>query len=213
MSALAFLHQAVDLFLHLDVHLAAIIAQFGVLTYVILFVIIFCETGLVVTPFLPGDSLLFAAGAFAAKGSFNVVLLFFLLWLAASLGDACNYAIGALVGPHIFLRLGLLKQKHLDKAHGFYERHGGKAIVFAQFIPVVRTIVPFVAGVARMTYSRFALFNISGTFAWVGLFVFAGFFFGGIPMIEKNFSLVILAIIVISSLPPLVEFLRSRRAA
>ncbi len=202
-----------DLFLHLDTHLASVIVQYGTLTYLLLFVIIFCETGLVVTPFLPGDSLLFAAGAFAARGSFQPALLFIVLGFAALLGDTVNYAIGHAVGPKVFARdYRFLNRGHLLKAEQFYEKYGAKAIIIARFIPIIRTLAPFVAGIGKMNYGKFILYNIIGGLAWVALFVFAGFFFGNIPAVEKNFSLVILAIIVLSLAAPLVEYVRAKRS-
>ena len=209
---MGFLLQVIDVFVHLDVHLQAIISQYGALTYAIIFVIIFCETGLVVTPFLPGDSLLFAAGAFAARGSFSFPLLFVLLWVAAVGGDAANYAAGAFIGPKVFTdRLKLLRKDHLKLAHDFYERHGGKAIIFARFLPIIRTVAPFVAGMARMTYSSFSFYNVIGGFVWVLLFLGGGYLFGNIPAVEKNFSVVILLIIVISVLPGVIEFIKHKR--
>jgi membrane-associated protein len=207
-----FLRQALDVFLHLDHHLAQIIERFGAGSYLILFLIIFAETGLVVTPFLPGDSLLFAAGTFAALGSFNVVLLMTLLLVAAILGDSVNYWIGARIGPPAFSgRVRFLKREHLVRTQAFYEKHGGKTILLARFIPIIRTFAPFVAGVGRMSYGRFLAYNVAGAVLWVPLFVLAGFFFGNIPAVRANFTLVILAIIAVSLLPVLVEFLRSRR--
>lgn len=206
-----FLQQVIDLFLHLDVHLQEIIAQFGVLTYIILFLIIFCETGLVVMPFLPGDSLLFAAGAFAARGSFNPFVLFVLLFIAAVLGDSANYAIGSRIGTAVFKRdYRFLNREHLQKAELFYEKHGSKTIIMARFLPIIRTLAPFVAGVSKMNYSKFFLYNIVGGLLWVGGFVFGGFFFGNIPAVEENFTIVILAIIVISFVPGTIEFVRHR---
>lgn len=204
-----FLQQAIDLILHLDVYLDLIIDRYGIFTYLLLFLIIFCETGLVIMPFLPGDSLLFAAGAFAAKGSLSIAVLFFLLGFAAIAGDSLNYAIGAYVGPKLFMdKLHLLKKEHLDRAHVFYERYGAKAIVFARFIPILRTVVPFVAGVAKMTYPNFVYYNVLGGLIWITLFLLGGFFFGSISFVEKNFSLVILAIIVLSILPAVTEVTR-----
>lgn len=209
---MSMLHAFIDLFLHLDVHLQSVIERFGALTYALLFVIVFCETGLVVTPFLPGDSLLFAAGAFASRGAFNITFLFLLLWFAAVAGDAANYAAGAYIGPRLFTdTLRLLKKEHLERAHAFYEKHGGKAIVFARFIPIVRTVAPFVAGMARMTYAHFSSYNVVGGLLWVSLFLGGGYLFGNIPAVEKHFSAVILVIIVLSLIPGLVEFVRSRR--
>lgn len=197
-----FLQRLIDLFLHLDIHLAALIEQFGALTYAILFVTIFCETGLVFTPFLPGDSLLFAAGAFAARGSFNPVLLTVLLGVAAIFGDSCNYWMGGVLGRRVFKEhRKLLSLENLRATEEFYRRHGSKAVVFARFLPMFRTIVPFVAGVAHMSYPVFVFYNVLGGVVWVTLFVWGGYFFGGIRVVEENFSLVILAIIVVSMLP------------
>lgn len=205
------LSQAADLFLRLDVHLEAIIASYGALTYLLLFLVVFCETGLVVMPFLPGDSLLFAAGAFAARGSLSFGFLFLLLAAAAVAGDAVNYAAGATVGPRFFRdTLHLLKQEHLDRTRRFFEAYGGKAVVFARFVPIVRTVAPFTAGVGKMTYARFALFNVAGGILWVALFLGGGYLFGNIPAVEKNFSAVILGIIVLSLVPPLVEAVRAK---
>ncbi|MHB8971394.1 MAG: DedA family protein [Pirellulaceae bacterium] len=201
----------VDLFLHLDKHLDVVIQDYGAGTYVILLVILFCETGLVITPFLPGDSLLFAAGTFAARGSLDVHLLFVLLAAAAIAGDTANYWIGATLGPHAFSgKYRLLNQRHLQRTHEFYERHGGKTIVLARFIPIIRTFAPFVAGIGAMNYSKFILYNVAGGIAWVAVFVYGGYFFGGLEVVRRNFTLVILAIILISVLPIVVEFCRSR---
>jgi membrane-associated protein len=199
-----------DFILHIDVHLDEIIRQYGTWTYAILFLIIFCETGLVVMPLLPGDSLLFAAGAFAARGSLDPVFLFFLLTVAAIGGDTVNYWIGRYIAPRMKRGIPLVKQKHLDRTHAFYERHGGKTIIIARFIPIVRTFAPFVAGVGAMTYGKFLTYNVVGGIVWIALFVFAGYFFGNIPAVEHNFTLVIFAIIFLSVLPPLVEFARHR---
>ncbi len=205
----------IDFILHIDVHLAEIISQYGIWTYAVLFGIIFAETGLVITPFLPGDSLLFAAGAFCAKPEtgLNVHLMAVLLWLAAILGDTVNYWVGAKVGPAVFSREDsiFLRKKHLERAHGFFERYGGRAIILARFVPIVRTFVPFVAGVGSMTYSRFIVYNIVGGFVWIYFFTYAGYFFGAQPFIQKNFKLVILAIIFLSVLPIVFEFVRARR--
>jgi membrane-associated protein len=203
----------IDLFLHLDRHLNEIIQDYGVWTYLILFLIIFCETGLVVTPLLPGDSLLFAAGALAATtGSpLNVAFLFFLLTLAAILGDTVNYWIGAYIGPRAFSsKSRFLKKEYLDRTHEFYEKYGGKTIIIARFVPIVRTFAPFVAGVGSMTYWRFIVYNIVGGILWVAICVFSGYIFGNIPFVKNNFSLVVLAIIFISILPGLIEFIRHR---
>jgi membrane-associated protein len=206
------LSSLVDLFLHLDTHLKSVIDQYGTLTYVLLFAIIFCETGLVVTPFLPGDSLLFAAGAFAALGMMRVDLLIVLLIVAAILGDTVNYWIGHWIGPRAFSgRIPLLRQSHLERTHAFYERHGGKTIILARFIPIIRTFAPFVAGIGAMHYPRFIIYNVVGGIAWVLIFTLGGYFFGNIPAVEHNFTLVILAIIVVSVLPGIYEFMRERR--
>ncbi len=204
------LYQFVDLFLHLDKHLDVIIQDYGTWTYLILVAIIFCETGLVVTPFLPGDSLLFAAGTFAARGALDVHILFLLLAVAAVLGDTANYWIGAAIGPRAFSgKYRLLNQRHLQRTHEFYERHGGKTIVLARFVPIIRTFAPFVAGIGAMNYPRFITYNVAGGVAWVGLFVYGGYFFGGLELVRQNFTLVILAIIFISVLPIAIEFARS----
>lgn len=206
------LSAAVDLFLHLDEHLKVIIADFGVWTYLILFLVIFFETGIVVTPFLPGDSLLFAAGTMAAGGSFDVALLFVLLTAAAILGDTLNYHIGQFFGPRVFeqKKIRFLKKEHFDRTHEFYEKHGGKTIIIARFMPIVRTFAPFVAGVGSMTYGRFLSYNVIGGVAWIAIFIFGGFFFGSIPFVQNNFEMVILGIILISVLPALFELLRHR---
>lgn len=204
------LYQFVDLFLYLDKHLDVIIQDYGTWTYLILVAIIFCETGLVVTPFLPGDSLLFAAGTFAARGALDVHILFLLLAVAAVLGDTANYWIGAAIGPRAFSgKYRLLNQRHLQRTHEFYERHGGKTIVLARFVPIIRTFAPFVAGIGAMNYPRFITYNVAGGVAWVGLFVYGGYFFGGLELVRQNFTLVILAIIFISVLPIAIEFARS----
>lgn len=202
-----------DFLLHLDRHLAEIIGQYGIWTYLILFLIVFAETGLVVTPFLPGDSLLFAAGTFAGLGSLNPWVLFGLLSVAAVAGDTLNYWVGRWVGPRAFSgEIRWLRQDYLDRTRAFYERHGGKTIVLARFIPIVRTFAPFVAGVGEMHYGRFIAYNVFGGIFWVGLFVFAGYLFGNIPVVQENFTAVIMGIIVISVLPIGVEWLRHRRA-
>jgi len=205
----------IDLFLHLDQHLNEVIRDYGIWTYLILFLIIFCETGLVVTPILPGDSLLFAAGAFAALGSLNIFWLFIILTLAAIIGDTVNYWIGHYIGPKIFHKenVRFLNKKHLQRTHEFYEKYGGKTIIIARFIPIIRTFAPFVAGVGSMTYWRFITYNIVGGVIWVAVCVFAGFFFGNFPIVKRNFSLVILAIIFISVLPVIIEYIRHRLSA
>ena len=202
----------VDIFLHLDRYLGEVIQQFSSWTYALLFLIIFCETGLVVTPFLPGDSLLFVAGTFAALGSLDIALLLLVLAVAAILGDTVNYWIGRKAGPAIFHRddVRFLNKKHLMKTHEFYERHGGKTIIIARFVPIIRTFAPFVAGVGDMSYPRFIAYNIIGALMWVFTCSGAGYFFGNIPVVKKNFSLVIMAIVIISVLPAVVEILRER---
>ncbi len=201
----------IDIFLHLDIYLGEIIRDYGTLTYIILFIVIFCETGLVVTPFLPGDSLLFAAGAFAAKGDLNVNLLFLIIAVAAFLGDTVNYSFGKYLGPKVFSgHYRFLKKDYLDKAHNFYEKHGSITIIIARFIPIIRTFAPFVAGVGKMTYIKFLTYNIVGGILWAAIFIYAGFFFGNIDFVKNNFSLVIIAIIIISVLPAVFELLRNK---
>lgn len=203
----------IDFFLHLDVHLSQLINDYGTWTYLILFLIIFVETGLVVMPFLPGDSLLFAAGSFAALGVLNPVYLIGLLFVAAFSGDTLNYAIGNFIGPKVFATdYKLLKREYLLKTQAFYEKHGGKTIVLARFIPIIRTFAPFVAGVGTMKYTKFISYNIIGGFAWVTSFILLGFFFGNIPAVKRNFTLVVFAIIILSVLPPIIEFVKSRFA-
>jgi membrane-associated protein len=212
---IAALKQLIDFILHIDRHLAEIIASYGLWTYGILFLIIFAETGLVVMPLLPGDSLLFAAGAFCAKPEtgLNIHLLALLLFVAAVLGDTLNYWIGHKLGPAVFKREDSvwLRKKHLERAHEFFERYGGRAIILARFVPIVRTFVPFVAGVGAMTYRRFIAYNLIGGFVWIYAFSYLGYFFGNLPVVRKNFGLVILAIIFLSVLPMVVEFIREWR--
>jgi len=206
------MHFLIDIFLHLDVRLAEVITQYGVWTYAILFLIVFCETGLVVAPFLPGDSLLFAAGSLAALGAFGFWPLAGILIAAAFLGDNTNYGIGRFLGRRLF-REGskLLNREHLDRTQLFYERHGSKALIMARFVPVVRTFAPFVAGIGRMRYSRFISFSILASLLWVFVCVGSGFLFGNIPVVKRNFSVVILAIIAVSLIPTALTMLRSRR--
>lgn len=201
-----------EIFMHLDKHLSMIIQQYGAFTYFILFMIIFCETGLVVTPFLPGDSLLFAAGTFAALGALDVKWLFILLSAAAITGDNVNYWIGHFIGPKIFRKedVRFLNKKHLDRTHEFYQKYGTKAIIIARFMPIVRTFSPFVAGLGRMTYMRFLPFDIMGGLLWISVCVFGGYFFGNIPIVKQNFTIVIFVIIFISILPGIIEFVRHR---
>lgn len=202
----------IDIVLHLDRYLQVLIQNYGVWIYLILFLIIFCETGLVVTPFLPGDSLLFVAGALAATGSMHVHTLFLVLVAASILGDNTNYWIGRFFGPKVFSRHGslLLNPKHLERTQGFYDRHGGKTVVIARFVPIVRTFAPFVAGIGRMLYPRFVMFAVIGALLWIGSLVYAGYFFGNIPWVKNNLSLVIIGIVVLSILPGIIEFLRRR---
>lgn len=202
--------QFIDLFLHLDEHMANVIQNYGTLTYAILFLIIFCETGLVVTPFLPGDSLLFAAGTFAAIGNLNMAFLFLLLTGAAILGDAVNYWVGFILGPKVFRKEKSLffKQAYLDKTNAFYEKYGGKTIILARFVPIVRTFAPFVAGIGKMPYRTFFFYNVVGAVLWVAICSLAGYFFGQIPVIKENFELAVLGIIFVSVLPMGFEFLK-----
>jgi membrane-associated protein len=203
-----------DLFLRLDRHLTDVVGRYGTGTYVLLGLIIFCETGLVVTPFLPGDSLLFAAGAVAALGPLDPAVLVALLAGAAVAGDNCNYWIGRWVGPRAFSgKVRFLNREYLDRTHAFYEKHGGKTVVLARFAPILRTFAPFVAGVGAMHYPRFLRFSITGSLLWVSLFVLGGYFFGNLPVVRENFSLVILAIIAISLMPAAVEAFRAWRRA
>jgi len=204
----------IDLFLHLDTYLGAIISDYGGWTYGILFFVIFMETGFVVTPFLPGDSLLFAAGTFAALKYLDVGVLFLLMGIAAILGDTANYWIGHTIGDRAFSgNIRFLKKEYLDRTHEFYEKHGGKTIILARFIPIIRTFAPFVAGVGAMTYGHFILYNIIGGLLWVAIFTFGGYFFGNIPIVKENFEFVIVAIIAISVMPMVVEFFKSRLKA
>jgi membrane-associated protein len=208
-------HWFVDFFLHLDRHLAEVIQAYGTWTYALLFTIVFLETGLVVTPLLPGDSLLFAAGSFAALGALDVRLLFGLLCVAAVLGDTVNYSIGHYLGPKVFHyeRSRFFNPDHLRKTHQFYEKYGGKTIIIARFVPVVRTFAPFVAGIGAMTYWRFLAYNVIGGVLWVTVCLFAGYFFGNLPIVRKNFSLAIVAIVILSVMPAVVEYVRHRREA
>lgn len=210
-----FVKSLIDILLHLDVHLDLVIRSYGFWTYGILFLIIFLETGLVVTPFLPGDSLLFAAGTFAALGSLDVVWVVILLSIAAIAGDTANYWIGHASGPKVFSKekSRLFNKKHLHRTHQFYEKYGGKTIIIARFVPIVRTFAPFVAGIGSMTYGRFIAYNVVGGIGWVIILVFGGYFFGNIPFIKHNFSFAIAAIIILSILPGIIEFLRHRKGS
>ncbi len=202
----------VDLFMHLDKNLGLVIQNFGVWTYLILFLILFAETGFVITPFLPGDSLLFVAGAFAASGSFELKTLIILLTLAAVLGDTLNYQIGQLDGPKVFSKeVRFLNKNNLERTNQFYKKHGGKTIIIARFIPIIRTFAPFIAGIGAMTYWRFLLYNVIGGLTWVSSFVFGGYFFGNLPIVRNNFTLVIFAIIFISIMPGIISYLQTKR--
>src|SRR6185436_8213577 len=214
------MHYLIDLFLHLDVHLADFVAQYGTLVYAGLFAVIFAETGLVVTPFLPGDSLLFAAGALSATGAMNLPLVLTLIAVAAILGNSVNYAIGRAIGPRVFaasdgtgIQSRLLDRKHLDRAHEFFERHGAMAVISSRFAPIIRTFVPFVAGAARMSAPKFLLYNVVGGALWTLVCVGAGYAFGNVPVIKNNFSLVALGIVAVSLLPMIIEILRARSGA
>jgi len=203
----------IDFILHLDTHLVELVSRYGTFSYAILFAIIFCETGLVVTPFLPGDSLLFAVGALSAKGALDVYIIAALLMLAAIIGDSTNYWVGYFVGPKVFRSESSrwLNRKHLERTSEFYERYGVKTVVIARFMPIVRTFAPFVAGIGRMYYPRFLFFSVLGSILWIGSFVTAGYLFGNIPVVKRNFTLVVLAIIFVSILPALIEAMRARR--
>jgi len=207
-----YITQFIELFLHLDKSLSSVIQTYGSTTYIILFLVILCETGLVVLPFLPGDSLLFAAGAFAAKGDMNVATLFMTLCVAAILGDSINYEVGRLIGPRIAQRekSRYVNKEHIDKTHQFYEKYGAKTIIIARFIPIIRTFAPFVAGLGTMSYKKFLQYNVIGGVAWVAICLFAGYLFGNIPLVKQNFTAVIFAIIIVSILPAVIEYIRHR---
>ncbi len=204
---------ALDFFLNIDEYIDALIKSYGAWTYVIMFVVIFCETGLVVTPVLPGDSLLFALGTFSAQGALNVWLVMGLLFVAALLGDNVNYWVGYHLGPKIFSgqKIRWLNQQHLIETKRFYERHGGKTIIMARFVPIIRTFAPFVAGIGRMPYSRFLSFSVAGAASWIGIATGAGYIFGNIPVVQNNFTLVVVAIVVISLLPATIKFIQHKR--
>lgn len=198
--------------MHLDKNLGLVIQNYGVWTYLILFLILFAETGFVITPFLPGDSLLFVAGAFAESGSFELKILIILLTLAAVLGDTLNYQIGQLVGPKVFSKeVHFLNKNNLESTNQFYKKHGGKTIIIARFIPIIRTFAPFIAGIGAMTYWRFLLYNVIGGLTWASCFVFGGYFFGKLPIVRNNFTLVIFAIIFISIMPGIISYLQTKR--
>ncbi len=209
---MGFINNLIDFILHLDKYLSLIIQNFGIFTYMILFLIIFAETGLVVTPFLPGDSLLFAAGTFAAIGSLNVLWLFLILSVAAVVGDSVNYSIGKFLGPKMFKEHSrFLKKEYLDKTHQFYKKYGKKTIVFARFVPIVRTFAPFLAGLGKMNYAHFLFYNIFGGLLWVSIFVFGGYFFGNIPIVKENFTIVIFIIIFLSFVPAIIEYYKHHK--
>jgi membrane-associated protein len=214
-SLFNFVLYLIDFLLHLDKHLNYIIENYGLWCYAIFFLIIFCETGLVVTPFLPGDSLIFTLGTLAATGSLEVASLFALLAAAAVLGDSANYAIGKYFGDVILKHQGkwFLKKEHVERTHRFYEKYGAKTIVIARFVPIVRTFAPFIAGVGKMSYMKFFSYNVIGGLLWVTLFIFGGYFFGNIPFVKRNFSTVIFAIIIISIMPAVIEVIREKRRA
>lgn len=202
----------IDLFLHLDKHLAELISQYGTWTYAILFLVIFCETGLVIAPFLPGDSPLFATGALAATGALDPNIAFALMALASVLGDNTNYTIGRFIGPRAFSGNGrFLKREYLEKTQHFYDKYGGRTIIVGRFLPIIRTFAPFVAGVAKMDRRKYVPYTVVGAMFWVGLFVYAGYFFGSLPFVKSNFSVVIVVIILISALPAILEVIRHRR--
>jgi membrane-associated protein len=205
----------IDFFIHLDRYLPIIIDSFGIWAYVIVFLVIFCETGLVVTPILPGDSLLFALGALAALGSLNIEALLILLSIAAISGDTINYTIGHFIGPKVFSYEDsrFFKKEYLRKTHKFYEKHGGKTIIIARFLPIIRTFAPFVAGVGAMSYSRFIVYNVVGGIAWICAFLLGGYFFGNIPYVKRNFTVVIVALVIIPALPAFIGYFRQRRLA
>ena len=212
---MAFLHMnVIDILLHLDKYLVTILNEYGTWIYVLLFCIIFLETGIVLTPFLPGDSLLFAVGALAAQGSLNILLLYILLSAAAILGDTVNYWVGYSIGAKVFAsQRRFFKREYLAKTERFYEKHGGKTIILARFLPIIRTFAPFVAGIGRMRYSKFLMYNIGGGLLWVALFLIGGYYFGSMPIIKENFAVVILIIIAFSFVPAISEYIRHRRNA
>jgi membrane-associated protein len=208
-----FIKDIIEIVLHIDKHLDIVIKSFGSGSYLLLFAIIFAETGLVVTPFLPGDSLLFVVGAFAAKGSFNLFWLFVILTAAAIIGDTVNYSFGKFFGERL-LKKGdhrFFKKEHVERTHKFYEKHGGKTIILARFIPIVRTFAPFVAGIGKMSYYKFVIYNVTGALLWVSLFVFGGYYFGNMPFIKDNFLVVILTVMLVSVLPVVIEFWKHRK--
>lgn len=212
-SIVQFVLQLIDFILHMDEHLPQLINDFGIWTYLILFLVIFCETGLVVTPFLPGDSLIFLLGALAKNGDINFPAIIAVLMIAAVLGDTCNYEIGRFFGAKLFRNKNskIFKKEYLDKTHNFYEKYGGKTIILARFVPIIRTFAPFVAGMGSMSYKKFISYNISGGICWVALFSFGGFFFGGIPWVQDNFFIVAIVIIGISLVPAVIAYLKNKK--
>jgi membrane-associated protein len=208
-----FLKDFIDIILHLDKHLAELAANYGTWMYAILFFIIFCETGLVIMPFLPGDSLLFATGALCAISELNIFYVFVLLCIAAILGDTVNYWIGKNIGLRAFENIRFINKSHLEKTQHFYEKHGGKTIILARFLPLIRTFAPFVAGIGKMDYKKFIMFNVVGGISWIGIFLVLGYFFGNLPIVKKYFTLVIVAIIIISLIPPVWEYIKHKREA
>jgi membrane-associated protein len=210
---MSFIENLINVVLHIDKYLNIIIQNYGLWTYGIIFLIIFCETGLVITPFLPGDSIIFATGALASEGMLEVFTLYIVFFLAAVLGDTANYFIGKKIGTGILEKenIRFVNKEHLDKAHRFYEKHGSMAIVLGRFIPIIRTFVPFIAGIGEMSYSKFITYNVLGGFLWVSLFLWGGYFFGSLPFIKRNFSYVVIVIIIISLIPAVVTFVRERK--
>jgi membrane-associated protein len=204
--------QFIDIVLHVDKYLTPILQQYGGLTYLFMFLLIFCETGLVITPILPGDSVLFALGALAAAGGLDIAALGLVLYAAAVIGDSVNYAVGAKLGPAVFKRddSRFLKREYLEKTHAFYEKYGGMAVILGRFMPIIRTFVPFVAGIGKLKYSRFLAYNLIGGALWIALFLACGYFFGGLPFVQENFSLVALGIIIVSFIPPVVTAVKVR---
>ncbi|MDP3881312.1 MAG: DedA family protein [Nanoarchaeota archaeon] len=208
MSVISFL---IDFVLHIDRYIGSIAQDYGAFTYVVLFFIIFLETGLVITPFLPGDSLLFVLGAFSAQGTFNLILLFFLLTIAAILGDSVNYWIGSYFGEKVFAKSRFFKKEHLERTQEFYKKHGGKTIILARFVPIIRTFAPFVAGIGKMNYPRFLTYNIIGGVSWIALFLLAGYFFGNIKLVAENLTMAIYLIVILSFIPIIWEYIRHKR--
>lgn len=208
-----FIKDIIEVIIHIDKHLDLIIRNFGNWSYLLFFIVIFCETGLVITPFLPGDSLLFVVGAFAAIGSLNITWLFIILASAAIIGDSVNYFLGKLLGEKIILKNDwrFFKKEHVERTHRFYEKHGGKTIILARFIPIVRTFAPFVAGIGEMSYIKFFIYNVAGALLWVAMFTLGGYYFGNMPFVKHNFLIVILTMIFISVLPVIIEFLKHRK--